>query len=369
MTKLIFVVTEDWYFVSHRLPLAIEAVRQGYEVVLVTQISRFRQQIERQGIRVIPFNTNRQGMNPMEVLREAVALAEIYRREKPDLVHHVALRPVVVGGLAARLGRVNRVVSAVTGMGFLFTRGGRKPLVRKIVGTVLPHLVSHGVVIVQNLDDGAQITEFGVPPRKVRCIAGVGVDTDAFLPSPRNHDRTTVLMASRLLWDKGVGEFVEAARLLKHLGARFVLAGMVDAKNPAGVPREQIDVWTSQGLVEWWGHQEDMSATLSLGDIFCLPSYREGLPKVLLEAMSSGLPCVSTDVPGCRDVVRHGDTGILVPAGDSAALASAIAILLNDREQRLEMGKRGRRRVIDGFSEAQTIAATMSIYRELMAQH
>jgi len=367
LAKLIFVVTEDWYFVSHRLPLAIEAVRQGYEVVLVTRISKFRRHIEQNGIRVVPFNTNRQGLNPIEVLREAVALARIYRREKPDLVHHVALRPVVVGALAARLSRVSRVVSAITGMGFLFTGGERKPLVRKIVSTVLPHLISHGVVIVQNLDDSAQITKFGVPSSKVRRIAGVGVDTEAFVPSIRNHDRTTVLMASRLLWDKGVGEFVEAARLLKHSGARFVLAGMVDTKNPAGVPREQVDAWTSQGLVEWWGHQEDMAATLALGDIFCLPSYREGLPKVLLEAMSSGLPCVSTDVPGCRDVVRHGDTGLLVPAGDSAALASAIADLINNEEQRLEMGRRGRKRVVEGFSEARTISATMRVYKELMA--
>ncbi|CAN7221043.1 glycosyltransferase family 4 protein [Devosia sp. LjRoot16] len=366
MPKLVFVVTEDWYFVSHRLALATEAIRRGYEVVLVTRLSTFRSEIERHGIRVIPFDTNRRGMNPLGVLAEAFALARIYRQEQPDIVHHVALRAVMVGGLAARLCGIDRVLSAITGMGFLFTGGGRKPWVRQMVGWVLPQLVSRGLVIVQNSDDGRQIAQFGVPTSRLRHIAGVGVNTEKFHPVARDNEQVMVMLAARLLWDKGVGEFVEAARLLQHTGARFVLVGMIDVDNPAGVPREQVDAWTRQGIVEWWGHQQDMASALSRADIFCLPSYREGLPKALLEAMSCGLPCVSTDVPGCREVVRHGDTGLLVPAGDGAALAAAIASLIRNPEQRLKMGARGRQRAVDEYSEVESISATMRVYEELM---
>jgi glycosyltransferase involved in cell wall biosynthesis len=363
--KLLFVVTEDWYFISHRLALAVEAVRRGYEVVLVTRVSKHRSEIEQHGIRVVPYTTNRRGMNPFELLGEAFTLARIYREEKPDILHHVALRAVVVGGLAARICGIDRVVSAITGMGFLFAEEGRRPWVSKAVGKALPHVLSRGLVIVQNSDDSRQLSSFGVSPGNHRLIAGAGVDTDKYLPSVRENERPVVMMAARLLWDKGVGEFVEAARILHETGARFVLVGMIDTDNPAGVRTHEVKAWTDQGIVEWWGHRQDMAATLAHADIFCLPSYREGLPKAILEAMSSGIPCVSTDVPGCRDVVRDGDTGILVPARNGVALAAAIARLIADPELRLAMGRSGRERVLSEYRDEEVIAATLSVYQEL----
>lgn len=365
MAKLLFLVTEDWYFVSHRLALAVEAVQKGYEVVLVTRVSSHRSEIERNGIRVVPFKANRRGMNPLEVLGEAVSLARIYRREKPDILHHVALRAVVVGGLAARLCGIGRMVSAITGMGFLFTEAGRRPWARRVVSRVLPHVLSRGLVIVQNSDDSKQLSLFGLSAKRQRLIAGAGVDTTKFRPSIRENERVIVMMAARLLWDKGVGEYVEAARLLRDTGARFVLVGMIDTDNPAGVSAGEVDTWVGEGIIEWWGHRQDMAATLAHADIFCLPSYREGLPKAILEAMASGIPCVSTDVPGCRDVVRNGETGILVPARNGVELAAAISTLIGKPTLRLAMGVSGRQHVLDEFCDEKVISATLNVYEEL----
>jgi glycosyltransferase involved in cell wall biosynthesis len=365
LAKLLFLVTEDWYFVSHRLALAVEAIRRGYEVVLVTRVSSHRSEIEQNGIRVVPFTTNRRGMNPLEILGEAVSLARIYRKEKPDILHHVALRAVLVGGLAARLCGISRVVSAITGMGFLFTDVGRRPWARKVVSRALPHIISGGLVIVQNPDDSRQLSSFGLSAKCQRLIAGAGVDTVKFRPSIRENERLIVMMAARLLWDKGVREYVEAARLLQDTGARFVLVGMIDTDNPAAAPVGEVDTWIGEGVIEWWGHRQDMAAALAQADIFCLPSYREGLPKAILEAMASGIPCVSTDVPGCRDVVRNGDTGILVPPRNAAELAAAISTLIGTPTLRLAMGANGRQRVLDEFCDEKVISATLKVYEEL----
>lgn len=364
--KLLFVVTEDWYFVSHRLPLAIAARQRGFDVEVATRCGRHCQAIRDAGVRVIPFEMNRRGLNPLALMHEAYTLAEIYRAEKPDVVHHVALRPVVVGGLAARMAGVSRVVSAVTGMGFLFTDGGRLPWIRKAVQRILPGLLARGLTIVQNADDERSLWTFGLPRDRMRLIPGAGVDTARFSPAARRAGRPVVMMASRLLWDKGVGEFVEAARLLHGRDARFVLVGAIDGDNPASIADTDLDQWVREGVLEWWGHSDDMPATLAQSDLVCLPSYREGLPKGLLEAMACGKACVATDVPGCREAVRHEDNGLLVPARDAAALAAAIGRLIDNPDQRQRMGGRGRQRAVEEFSQERVIEATLAVYREVL---
>jgi len=369
MPKLLFVVTEDWYFVSHRLATAVAARCAGFDVVVVTRFSKHRQTIEDAGLRAIPFGMNRRGLNPLTLLREALALACIYRRERPDVVHHVALRPVVVGGLAARLAGIRSTISAVTGMGFLFTDGGRLPWVRRAVQQVLPWLLSRGLTIVQNDDDAQQLAACGLPLVRLRLILGAGVDTERFAPGPTSAVAAApvVMMASRLLWDKGVGEFVEAARRLRSCGARFVLVGAPDADNPASIADADLSQWIAEGVLEWWGHSEDMAATLALADLVCLPSYREGLPKVLLEAMACGKPCITTDTPGCREAVRHEDNGLLVPVKDPKGLAAAIGRLLDDPKERQRMGARGRELAVGEFSQKQVIEATLAVYLEVLA--
>jgi glycosyltransferase involved in cell wall biosynthesis len=255
----------------------------------------------------------------------------------------------------------------MTGMGFLFTEGGRLPWIRRVVQGVLPWLLSRGLTIVQNDDDARQLAAFGLPAGHLRLIPGAGVDTSQFAPQAALNGAPVVMMASRLLWDKGVGEFVKAARALQGRGARFVLVGATDADNPASISDAELKHWVAEGVVEWWGHSSDMAATLAQADVFCLPSYREGLPKALLEAMACGKACVATDVPGCREAVRHEDNGLLVPAKDAAALASAIGRLIGNPEERRRMGARGRERAVGEFSQERVIEATLAVYREILA--
>lgn len=365
--KLLYLVTEDWYFVSHRLPLAIAAKAAGFEVAVIARAGHHRGEIEAAGLRLISFDMDRRGMNPLRLLREAGALARLYRQEKPDLVHHVALRPVVVGGLAAWMARVPAVVSAITGMGFLFTDGGRGGLARRLLTRLMPWLLGKGPVVVQNATDAAHLADWGVPEGRVRLIPGSGVDVQRFVPTDRTaNPQPIVMLPSRLLWDKGVGEFVDAARKLQGR-ARFVLVGEADAGNPTAVPEAQLRAWQAEAVVEWWGRQDDMPAVLAKADIVCLPSYREGMPKALLEAMACGLPCVTTDAPGCRDCVADGDNGLVVPVKDAGALAAAIGRLLDDPALRARMGRRGRERAVQEFSSGKIIAATLALYRELRA--
>ena len=364
MPKLLFVVTEDWYFVSHRLTLAVAARRAGFDVAVATRFGSHRKAVEDAGLHAIPVLMNRRGLNPVVLLRETVELAGILRRLRPDLVHLVALRPVVVGGLAARLAGVKHVVSAIAGLGFAFT--GERRWLAGILRVLLRRALSHGMVIVQNPDDVHAVAMLGVAEPRIRLIPGAGVDVQRFSPQPELQGLPVVMLASRLLWDKGVGEFVEAARQLRGR-ARFVLVGAPDDGNPASVAEDDIAAWQRQGVIEWWGQRDDMPATLNAAHVVCLPSYREGLPKVLLEAMASGRPCITTDAPGCRDAVRHDDNGLLVPVRDADALALAIARLLDDPELRRRMGARGRQRAVEEFSQERVIEATLAVYREVLA--
>lgn len=368
MPKLLFLVTEDWYFVSHRLPLARAARAAGYEVTVVTRLSRHGALLEAAGLRVIPFAMARRGMGPLRLAREVFGLQRLYRREKPDIVHHVALKPIVVGGIAARLAGVKASVSAFAGMGFLFAAEGRLPLARALLERWLPWLVGRGAAIVQNAEDAALLRRLGIPPQRLHWVAGAGVDVEQFSPQALPQGEAVVMLPARLLWDKGVGEFVAAARSLRRQrsDARFVLVGDPDPDNPASVSEADLAQWVREGVVEWWGRSDDMAATLGRAHVVCLPSYREGLPKVLLEAMACGRACVTTDTPGCRDAVRHGDNGLLVPPRDAQALAGAIARLLDDPLERTRMGARGRERAVAEFSQERVIEATLRIYRELM---
>ncbi len=365
MPRLLFVVTEDWYFVSHRLPLAQAAKAAGYEVAVATRCGEKCAAIRAEDIEVIPFEMARRGLNPLGLLREVFALVRVLRHVQPDVVHLVALRPVVVGGLAARFAKTRHLVSAIAGLGFAFT-AGRSGLLSLTLRSLLRLALSHGHVIVQNPDDRAQVLRLGVGIERIHLIPGAGVDVKYFRPQPEPDGPPVVMLAARMLWDKGVGEFVAAARILRGR-ARFVLVGGPDTGNPASVTEENLLGWQREGVVEWWGQQDDMAMTLSQACIVCLPSYREGLPKVLLEAMACGRPCITTDAPGCRDAVRHEDYGLLVPVGDAAALAAAMARLLDDPALRQSMGNRGRQRAVEEFSVERVIEATLAVYREVQA--
>jgi len=367
--KLLFVVTEDWYFVSHRLPLAVAAQKAGFDVSVATRVGEHGETILDAGIRLIPFSLSRRRGNP---LREVAALVRLYCRERLDIVHHVALKPVLYGALAARLAGVHHVVNAVAGLGWLFTSSGLAArTLRPVICWLLAWLLGapHSRTIVQNPDDFGQLTKMGVPEDRLRLIRGAGVDTEIFTPALESPpEPVTVLFSARMLWAKGVGEFIEAARLLTQAGvkARFLLVGEPDANSPASVPMATLHAWHGQNGVEWWGHRDDMPAVFHTAHIVCLPSYyREGLPKVLLEAAACGLPIVTTDAPGCREIVSDGDNGFLVPVRNAQALALALRSLIDNAALRAKMGQRAREIVLAEFSQEQVIAETLAVYQEL----
>jgi glycosyltransferase involved in cell wall biosynthesis len=364
-----FVVTEDYYFVSHRLDLAIAARAAGYRVSVATRVGSHAQQINESGVRCIPFNISRSGLNPIHDLVSLFRLWVLYMRERPDIVHHVAMKPVLYGSIAARAAGTASVVNALAGMGWLFTSDGRHAKgMRTSVEWCLRRLLRRGIVVVQNPDDEALVVAMGVRRSSVRRIAGSGVDLERFSSSSEMDGVPVVLLPARLLWNKGVGEFVEASRILKHRGVagRFVLAGEPDLLNPAAVPKEQLEQWVSEGVVEHIGWREDMPDLLRRSHVICLPSYREGLPKSLIEAAAAGRAIVTTDVPGCREAVVHGVTGLLVPPRDSKALAAALQLVLIDRERREAMGARGRVLAQNQFGSRSVIDHTLGIYSELL---
>ncbi len=365
--KLLYLVTEDWYFCSHRLELAAAAQENGYRVSVATRVAKHGQQILDHGLALLPLNFSRSLRRPWQDLALIVRLARLYRTECPDVVHHVALKPVLLGWIALLLsGVAPAVINAPTGLGHVFTArsfsaGLLRPLVALLLGMALRR---KGVVIVQNPDDRALlIQELRVPTDAIELIPGSGTDLQVFSPSAEAPGVPVVTFVARLLADKGIYEFVEAARRLKLAGlaARFVLVGDVDEENPSSITKHALDTWCREEVVEWWGWRDDMVAVYQETHIVCLPSHREGLPKALVEAAASGRAIVTTDVPGCREVVSDGENGLLVGCRNVDALAEAIRTLVEDADLRQRMGAQGPVHA-QRFDLHHVIAETMSAY-------
>ncbi|WP_374522362.1 glycosyltransferase family 4 protein [Hydrogenophaga sp.] len=371
--KLLFFVTVDWFFCSHFIERAKAARRAGYDVIVLTRVDRHRSVIEEAGLRLIPLAIDRRSLNPLEAFKTLVQLIYVFRRERPDVLHQIALKPILLGGLAARLTGIRRVVNAVVGGGYVFT--STSPLMRAIrplMRLALKLLLNPpgSSVVFENRDDlSSFVRSHLVRAEDAVLIRGAGVDGDLYQPHPVSRTTPLVIVTARLLWDKGLGEFVAAARLLRAQGiqARFALVGDLDADNRASIDPAVLDEWKAEGVVELWGFRRDMPQVLAEADIVCLPSYREGLPKALLEAMAAGLPCVTTDVPGCREAVRDGENGWLVPPRDSKALAQALRLLIENPDLRNQMGQRGREMVLAEFASPIICRQTLQVYEKMLA--
>lgn len=372
--KLLFLVSEDWYFVSHRLPLAVAAMEAGYDVAVATRVGKEGGTIEAAGLRLLPIDFSRSSVAPYKEARTLARLVALYRREAPDIVHQVAMKPVIYGTLAARAAGVKAVVNAVMGLGYVFTSDAAKaralrPLVRAALRATLNGRGTR--VIVQNRDDLALFADEGLARREnLRLIRGSGVDPARFVRFEPPPGIPLVLLPARLLADKGVREFAQAARILKNAGlpARFALAGDPDIANPASIPLAEIESWARQGHVEYWGWQDGamMSGILAAAHVVCLPSYREGLPKALLEAAASSRAIVASDVPGCREIVAHGVNGWLVPPRDPVALAQALRESILDPAKCASYGAAGRALVERELSVGEVVRQTLAIYAELL---
>ena len=370
--RVLFVVASDWYFWCHWMGIAKCVKDAGFDVYVTTPTGKYVPLIEAEGLKHIALPMDRQGRNPLRDIKSLVALSKIVKELRPALVHTVAIKPILYGALAAKLARVPAVVHAMPGMGYVFVNN-------QLLARVLRHGVALGFkvafsgqgvrVIIQNPDNLETWIERGVVRRdRAVVIRGVGIDTKRFAPSIAPDGPPLVILPARLLYDKGVAEYVEAARILKRRGvsARFALVGEGDPGNPASVPPEDTKRWEREGVVELFGWRDDMPAVLAEAAIVCLPSYGEGLPTALLEAASCAKPLVATDVFGCREVVKDGKNGFLVPAKDAGALADALEELISNPELRARMGAAGRKLVEDEFSLERVAERTLSVYRELL---
>lgn len=319
---------------------------------------------------------DRRSLNPWKEAYLFQYLLKLYRQEQPDLAHHFTLKCVIYGALAARAsGTRIPTVSAITGLGHVFTSDTpRTRLLRPLLRNLLKFCInqSNGRLILQNRDDQQELLKHGlVNGQNIRLIRGSGVNTQRFQPrlEPRQPGPLRVLLATRLLWEKGVREYADAARQLhdEGLNIQFHLAGLPDPGNPASVPDKIMSEWQKQGFINVLGHVDNMVSLLANTDLMVLPSYREGTPRSLLEAAACGLPIVTTDAIGCREVVEHGVNGLLVPPRDAAALADAIRYFHNDFTACQRMGHAGRAKVLAEFDERIVIDQTLSVYQELLA--
>jgi glycosyltransferase involved in cell wall biosynthesis len=377
-TTVVLFANTDWYLYNFRRSLAQALQRKGYEVLLLSPPGPYGDKLRALGLRWEPLPMDRRSLNPLREMRLLWHLVRLFSRERPLLVHSFTIKCAVYGSIAARLAGVRSRINAVAGMGYVFISDEwRARLLRPIVRLLMRAALAgrNARLILQNKDD-VELFERArlLDARNIRLIRGSGVDCARFTPanSPdvQRAGESRVLLAARLLRDKGVAEFVQAARILRAQDrrVRFLLAGTPDLGNPASIPVDTIRGWVGKGLVDWLGHVDDMPALLATVDVVTLPSYREGLPKSLIEAAACGLPLVATDVPGCREVIRDGEDGLLVPVRDGVALAAAIARLIDNPELAKRLGAAAREKALAEFDERIVIDRTMAVYRELLGE-
>lgn len=368
--RLLFVVTEDWYFLSHRIALARAAQADGWQVHLATRVGDHGKRLHDEGIIVHPLTWNRRSKNPFAEIRALMALIAVCRKVRPAIVHYVALKMIVYGALVQLFAPRSYAVNAVSGLGSVFSVSSlRTRMLRTLINTVLAWFLSRqtGIVIVQNPDDGDFFRERGfIPSDGIKLIAGAGIDTGRFQSGPEPAGDTIIAsVVARMLWDKGLAETVEAARLLKarNVPVRLRLIGPPDPENPNSVDADTLRQWSAEGLVEWMGARSDIENVWAESHIGVLASYREGLPRSLLEAAACGRPMVTTDTSGCRMLVKQDENGLIVPVADAVALADAIERLAVDPVLRARYGKRAREMVLESFSDAVIVAAFLTLYR------
>ena len=375
MTRtLLFTLAQGPFFLTHRLTLARAAREAGYTVVVAAPPGEHASAIEREGFRFVPIRLRRGLRNPLVDIAAILDLVGLYRRERPDIVHHLSLKPVVFGTIAARLARVPLIVNALTGLGLLYSdAAGASGLLRAPVTAALRLLsVSPRVwTLVQNADDRAALRDAGVgTEERTTLIRGSGVDIRRFAPQSEASGPPVAAMVSRLVGLKGVPDLVEAARLLKkrNVPIRVALVGSTDPENPTALTESEIRAWVREGVVEWWGQRSDIPQVWAEAAIAVQPSRGgEGVPKSLLEAAACARPLVTTDVPGCRELVADGVNGLVVPPINPTALADALERLARDPDLRRRLGREARATVETHHTDIAVAAATLDLYRRALA--
>ena len=369
---IVLFANSDWYLFNFRRSLAMAIQQRGYRVLLISPDGPFGPRLLDMGLRWEPLPMQRRSLRPDKEVAVIGYLIRLLRRERPSLIHNFTIKSAVYGSVAARLCGVHRRVNAIAGLGYVFTsQSWRARLLAPLVRLLMRHSLggTQSRVVLQNPNDFQLFENLGFLTQDMALIPGSGVDCRRFVPRETRGDALRpkrILFVGRVLWDKGIAEFVEAAGILRDCGLEFVIAGATDVGNPSSVPDDKLQGWVAEGLVSWLGHVEDMAKILMEADIFVLPSYREGLPKSLIEAASCALPLIATDVPGCRDVITHEVDGLLVPVRDSKALAAAIWRLVEDPGLAARLGAGARARALAEFDERIIISRTLAIYDQLL---
>ena len=366
--------TEDWAFASLFLDRAIAAKNAGYDVAVHVRCSEHRTVIEQAGLQVIPHIISRSGLNPFRELVSVLQLVKVLRSFRPDVIHLIALKPIVLGSLASVFYPRAKVVNAPVGMGYLFASNDvrarvARPLVKLVLKSTLGR--KRSMTIIENSDDKTSLVEGGfLHSNQIVLIRGTGVNLEVFRPTSEPEGSKIVVLIARMLRDKGVFEFVESARMIKrtHPTTLFWLIGDADPGNPASLTTQQLQAWNDEGIVEWLGYRTDVADLLTKIHVVCLPSYREGFGKVFVEAGAALRAVVATDVPGCREAVEHQVNGLLVEPKNSDALATALIEVLDNDELRLRLAKEGRRRAEFEFSSATVNAQTLDVYQQVLSQ-
>lgn len=380
--RFLYVGNHASYFIRHRLHIAKAFQSEGFEihVAVPAQMDELGKSFEPDAVNQIhelgflfhsiPFA--RRGTNPFHEINVLVKLIRLYRTVRPSIVYHATIKPVIYGGAVSRLTKIPAVLYTVSGLGYVFLAEGRKAaFLRRLVtlGYQFSFGHSNAHVFFENQDDrDVFVSQHIIRSDKCSVVKGTGIDFGNFCVAPEPEGDPVVMLPTRMLWDKGVGDFVEAASILKssRVNARFVLVGDNDPGNPNSISHEQLKLWSDSGVVEWWGWTNEMASTLKKATLVCLPSYREGLPTAMMEGAAIGRALVATDVAGCREIVRHHENGLLVPPKDPHNLAEAFKTLLDDVELRRKFAKRARQIVETEFSADRVAQTKLSKGLELL---
>jgi len=371
--NLLYFVVEDWYFWSHRKSLALAAANKGFEIHVMTRVNKHGEKIRELGFNLIPIELDRHGGNLYYELILLLQVIKTYKRLKPEIVHHISTKPILYGTIAAVFSKISHVVNTFPGFGYLFNS---QKIKHKIVSNILKKVFillfkkKSLMVIVQNIDNAEYLVNEGICNKKsITIIKGSGVDLGEYLPSNVKKKVPVILFAARLLWQKGIADFISAAGIVKknRESVRFIIVGKPDTNNPDSVTIADLLKWDVKERVEWWGYRSDMATVIAQSSIVVLPTfYGEGVPRILIESAACGKPIITTNIPGCRDIVKHEINGFLVPTHDPVTIARYLERLIDDHELCLKMGSEGRKMVASEFAIEKINTETLQVYDKLL---
>ncbi len=369
--KILFISNVDWFFLSHRFPIALEAINQGYEVHLATKFIEDKKVFLENGLITHHLEIHRTKKDIFSLLKTFFNILKVIKKIKPNLVHAITIKPVILGGIASRLSDNTPFVGSISGLGYVFISYGFISRIMKNLTMILYKFAfssKYKKVIFQNSEDQKLIQKFcNLEKKDTALIHGSGIDLDKYKPIIKKVSTNKILFASRLLKSKGLLEFSESAKELRNSKYEFVIAGKLDKDNPDCIARKQIEEWESNRIIKFIGHNDDIKSLIIKSKIVVLPSYYgEGLPKILIEAAACGVPVITTDHPGCRDAIIPNVTGLLVPIKNSEALSKAILKLLNDDKLCEKMGRAGRELALKKYDINKVVKSHMEIYQQLI---